>query len=191
MLALSVLALVGLSREIGDYYARQIPASPNGSDGVVAGGCGRRHRLVIAEYFTYSALWMAYGALLWSIGFWRRSAFFRWQALFLIAATIVKVFIYDVSQLDRGYRILSFMILGVLLLAVSFVYQTGLAEAVCRRKREKEAKDVDQKVLFWLSVFLPSCGFAFAQSNASAPMREYFRYTRDVRSRNPESRTIL
>jgi len=35
----------------------------------------------------------------------------------------VKVFIYDVSQLDRGYRILSFMILGALLLAVSFVYQ--------------------------------------------------------------------
>ena len=66
---------------------------------------------------------MAYGALLMAIGFWRKSAFFRWQALFLIAATIVKVFIYDVSQLDRGYRILSFMILGVLLLAVSFVYQ--------------------------------------------------------------------
>jgi uncharacterized membrane protein len=82
-----------------------------------------QHRLRIAEDFTYSALWMAYGALLMVIGFWRKSAFFRWQALFLIAATIVKVFIYDVSQLDRGYRILSFMILGVLLLAVSFVYQ--------------------------------------------------------------------
>ena len=82
-----------------------------------------RHRLAIAEDFTYSALWMAYGALLMGIGFWRRSAFFRWQALFLIAATIVKVFIYDVSQLDRGYRILSFIILGVLLLTVSFAYQ--------------------------------------------------------------------
>ena len=66
---------------------------------------------------------MAYGALLMAIGFWRKSAFVRWQALLLIAATIVKVFTYDVSQLDRGYRILSFMILGVLLLAVSFVYQ--------------------------------------------------------------------
>src|ERR1035437_3329566 len=125
VLAVSALALVGLSREIGDYYARQLSPSPNGFMSFPArmAAAANRQRLRIAEDFTYSALWMAYGALLMVIGFWRKSAFFRWQALFLIAATIVKVFIYDVSQLDRGYRILSFMILGVLLLAVSFVYQ--------------------------------------------------------------------
>ena len=55
----------------------------------------------LAEDFTYSALWMAYGAMLMVIGFWRRSSFVRWQALLLIAVTIVKVFVYDVSQLDR------------------------------------------------------------------------------------------
>ena len=77
----------------------------------------------LAEDFTYSALWMGYGALLMIVGFWRRSAFVRWQALVLIAATIVKVFIYDVSQLDRGYRIVSFIVLGILLLAISFGYQ--------------------------------------------------------------------
>ena len=123
VLAVNVLALVGLSREIGDYYGRQIYAGPNRVISWSAAIAANRHRLLIAEGFTYSALWMAYGALLMAIGFWRKSAFFRWQALFLIAATIVKVFIYDVSQLDRGYRILSFMILGALLLAVSFVYQ--------------------------------------------------------------------
>ena len=123
LVALNALALIGLSREIGDYYGRQIPAGPRGVASWSAALAVGRHRLLIAEYFTYSALWMAYGALLMAIGFWRKSAFVRWQALLLIAATIVKVFIYDVSQLDRGYRILSFMILGVLLLAVSFVYQ--------------------------------------------------------------------
>jgi len=41
----------------------------------------------------------------------------------LIAFTIGKVFLYDVSELDRGYRIVSFIVLGVLLLAISFVYQ--------------------------------------------------------------------
>lgn len=125
VLAVSALALVGLSREIGDYYARQMYPSRNGVGRwtPMITNAANQHRLQIAEDFTYSALWMGYGALLMLIGFWRKSAFFRWQALFLIAATIVKVFIYDVSQLDRGYRILSFMILGVLLLAVSFVYQ--------------------------------------------------------------------
>jgi uncharacterized membrane protein len=66
---------------------------------------------------------MIYGAILMAVGFWRRSAFVRWQALVLIALTIVKVFVYDVSELDRGYRIVSFIVLGVLLLAISFVYQ--------------------------------------------------------------------
>jgi uncharacterized membrane protein len=136
VLALNALALVGLSREIGDYYGRQIPAGPNGVTSWSVALATGRHRLLIAEYFSYSALWMAYGALLMAIGFWRKSAFFRWQALFLIAATIVKVFTYDVSQLDRGYRILSFMILGVLLLAVSFVYQKDWLKLSSPQARE-------------------------------------------------------
>ncbi len=137
VLAVSALALVGLSREIGDYYARQLSPSPNGFMPFPArmAAAAHRQRLRIAEDFTYSALWMAYGALLMVIGFWRKSAFFRWQALFLIAATIVKVFLYDVSQLDRGYRILSFMILGVLLLAVSFVYQKDWLQLSVAEKR--------------------------------------------------------
>jgi uncharacterized membrane protein len=133
VLAVNALTLVGLSREIGDYYTRQM--APNGQ--WTAAIAAERRRLVIAEYFTYSALWMAYGALLMVIGFWRKSAFFRWQALFLIAATIVKVFVYDVSQLDRGYRILSFMILGVLLLAVSFVYQKDWLKLPVRQRKEE------------------------------------------------------
>jgi uncharacterized membrane protein len=81
------------------------------------------HRIEIERDFTFSSLWMAYGAMLMIVGFLRRTAFVRWQALLLIAATIVKVFVYDVSQLDKGYRIVSFIVLGVLLLAISFVYQ--------------------------------------------------------------------
>ena len=73
--------------------------------------------------FTYSAWFMLFGAILLFGGFWRRSAFLRWQALVLLAVTIGKVFLYDMSQLSQGYRILSFLGLGALLLAVSFVYQ--------------------------------------------------------------------
>jgi uncharacterized membrane protein len=73
--------------------------------------------------FTYSAFFMAYGALLLVGGFWRRSSFLRWQALVLLAVSIGKVFLYDVSELSQGFRILSFLGLGALLLTVSFVYQ--------------------------------------------------------------------
>ena len=57
------------------------------------------------------------------IGFRRRTAFVRWQALILIAFTTGKVFIYDLSQLGGSYRIVSFIALGAVLLGISFIYQ--------------------------------------------------------------------
>jgi uncharacterized membrane protein len=62
----------------------------------------------------------------------------RWQALLLIALTIVKVFVVDVSQLDRGYRIVSFIVLGVLLLAISFVYQRDWLQLSANKKEHAE-----------------------------------------------------
>ena len=79
-----------------------------------------------------SAWLMLYGALLLAVGFWRRSSFLRWQALALLAITIVKAFGYDLRDLSGGYRFVSFIALGGLLMAVSFAYQKdwlGLRDA--------------------------------------------------------------
>ncbi len=81
------------------------------------------HDFHIYAQFTYSAFFMLYGAILLTAGFARRSAFLRWQAMILLAATIGKVFVVDVSELSQGFRVLSFLGLGALLLAVSFIYQ--------------------------------------------------------------------
>ncbi len=122
VVALNLLALIALSREVADYYSLELTSlRPRGQWDPSA--WTDWHHVKIARDFTYSALWMAYGAMLMAVGFWRRSAFVRWQALVLIAFTIAKVFLYDVSELDRGYRIVSFIVLGALLLAISFVYQ--------------------------------------------------------------------
>jgi len=125
IITLNVLALIAFSHEVSDYYARAMAeVVPKYTPGhYVPYDASALRTIRLEEGFTYSALWMAYGAMLMVVGFWRRSALVRWQALVLIAATIVKVFVYDVSQLDRGYRIVSFIVLGVLLLAISFVYQ--------------------------------------------------------------------
>ena len=123
VVALNLLALRSLSLEVADYYSQQMTdLRPRARAGYQYDWLEWRH-VKIARDFTYSTLWMAYGAMLMLIGFWRRSAFVRWQALVLIAFTIGKVFLYDVSELDRGYRIVSFIVLGALLLAISFVYQ--------------------------------------------------------------------
>jgi len=70
-----------------------------------------------------SAFLMLYGAGLLAVGFWKRSAFIRWQALILLVFTIGKTFLYDLRDLSQGYRVLSFLSLGALLMAISFAYQ--------------------------------------------------------------------
>ena len=118
LILLNFLALIALTWEASDYFDRQLIAPQQG------GVSGIDYlQLRLARDFSYSAIWLVYGSALMATGFWKRSAFVRWQALVLMALTIVKVFLYDVSALDRGYRILSFVILGAVLLAVSFIYQ--------------------------------------------------------------------
>src|SRR6185295_6117946 len=79
--------------------------------------------LEVSRAFTRSAIWMSYGALLMVVGFRRRSSYIRWLALALLAITIAKVFLYDINELQRVYRIVAFIGLGVLLLTISFAYQ--------------------------------------------------------------------
>lgn len=81
------------------------------------------HEIGIYAQFTYSACFMLFGAALLVIGFTRQIPFLRWQALVVLAITVAKVFLVDISQLNEGYRVVSFLGLGALLLAISFVYQ--------------------------------------------------------------------
>lgn len=142
IVALNLLALLALNHEVSDYFSREIAVVTQGFAGsgyAVDPGAGERyHRLSIARDFTYSAVWMIYGAALMAVGFRRRSAFLRWQALVLIAVTVVKVFTYDVSQLDTGYRVLSFIALGVILLGISFAYQRDWLKLSSRRREQEQ-----------------------------------------------------
>ena len=45
------------------------------------------------------------------------------MGLALLSLTTLKVFIWDLSSLDRIYRIISFIMLGAILLVVSYFYQ--------------------------------------------------------------------
>jgi uncharacterized membrane protein len=80
----------------------------------------------MAERFSLSAWAALLGLGLLVVGFRIRWAFLRWQALALLTLAIAKVFLLDARTLSEGFRILSFLGLGVLLLAVSFIYQRDL-----------------------------------------------------------------
>jgi uncharacterized membrane protein len=116
----NLYALIALSLEIWDLFGR-----------TQALGLERW----LAQQLGLSVLWTLFAAGLIALGFVRRSAMLRWQALALFALVVTKVFLYDMSSLDRIYRILSFFVLGVLLLGVSFAYQRRAAA----HKMEKKA----------------------------------------------------
>src|SRR5437868_1345291 len=115
---LNVLALVALTLEASDYFGRQVTIWYQTHDRVLGG----LHQIGLERRFSYSLIWLIYGAGLMMFGFRKRSAFVRWQALVLIAFTIGKVFLFDVSELQQGYRILSFIALGAVLMGISYIY---------------------------------------------------------------------
>ena len=69
-----------------------------------------------------SLLWSLYAAVLAAIGFIRRAPSIRWAALSLFALTVVKVMLIDIAVLDQLYRIIAFLVLGLLLLGVAWGY---------------------------------------------------------------------
>jgi uncharacterized membrane protein len=69
-----------------------------------------------------SVLWSLYAGVLTAVGFLRRSASVRWAALALFGLTIIKVTLVDIAQLQQLYRIMAFLVLGVLLLVVAWGY---------------------------------------------------------------------
>jgi uncharacterized membrane protein len=115
VLAVNVLILIAVTLEIHAYWwAREIRGSMR---------YGFTGDFWMYTQFSYSAFFMLFGGALLTIGFLKRTAFLRWQALILLAVTVAKVFLVDMSELGSGLRIVSFIGLGVLLLCVSYVYQ--------------------------------------------------------------------
>ena len=88
---------------------------------------------ILANFGTYdtgnsrnlllSMWWIGYAVLLTLIGGYFKQAVFRKMAALLFVLSILKVFLYDVSALDTGYRIVSFIVLGIILLTMAFAYQ--------------------------------------------------------------------
>ena len=107
IIAINIIAVLACVREIEAFWAH-VAANPEAD---------LRQALAISTFL------MLYGAALLAVGFWKRRAFVRWQALSLLVFTIAKTFLYDMRDLSQGYRVASFLGLGALLMTVSFAYQ--------------------------------------------------------------------
>lgn len=75
------------------------------------------------EQYTYSIAWLVFGVALLGIGIWFNSQRARLASAVVIALTILKAFLIDMSTLTGVYRALSFMCLGLVLVAIGWLYQ--------------------------------------------------------------------
>ncbi len=70
-----------------------------------------------------SVFWTLYAAVALGWGFLRANPAVRYAALALLGLTVFKVFVVDLAAVKTAYRILSFLVLGIVLLLVSLTYQ--------------------------------------------------------------------
>jgi uncharacterized membrane protein len=76
-----------------------------------------------AEQYTYSAVWLLFGVALLAVGAFLRSQPVRIASAAVVMLTVLKVFFIDMSGLTGIYQALSFIGLGVVLLAIGWSYQ--------------------------------------------------------------------
>ena len=107
IVALNLVAIISCVRELNTFWSQAV----------------NHPQAELQRSLAVSAFLMIYGAVLLAVGFWKRTAFIRWQALLLLVFTIAKTFLYDMRNLSQGYRVVSFLGLGALLMAISFAYQ--------------------------------------------------------------------
>ncbi|MEW6208375.1 MAG: DUF2339 domain-containing protein [Acidobacteriota bacterium] len=111
----NILAIIALSAEANGYFEARMRA-------IIDSG-GDVSDLQLARQLSLSLVWAIYGGGMLTVGIARRNRLLRVMALFLIGITIVKVFILDLASLERIYRVISLIALGVILLGGAFLYQ--------------------------------------------------------------------
>jgi len=105
------LSLILLSIEVHDFFRFRLP---------------RQVLRFTDSHYAYqlslSVLWGLYASLLTGVGILKRLREARILGILLLSVTVLKVFLIDLSELETFYRIISFVVLGLLLLAVSYGY---------------------------------------------------------------------
>ncbi len=75
-----------------------------------------------SEIYSYSVVWLLLAIFYLTMGLWRNQKAMHMGSLTLLLLTVGKVFLFDASELEGLYRVLSFLGLGVTLLGIGYFY---------------------------------------------------------------------
>jgi uncharacterized membrane protein len=111
----TILAFLIVNIEIADYFSA--PDAP----ALTFQFAGN-----FARDMSYSIAWALFALMLLIVGMRKHAAPLRYASLGLLGITVVKLFIHDLSQLDQLYRISAFIVVAVIAILASFLYQRFL-----------------------------------------------------------------
>jgi uncharacterized membrane protein len=110
----TILAFLLLNIEIANYFAEgpTLTFQFSGS---------------FARDMSYSMAWALFALVMLVVGIWKRLPAPRYAAIGLLSVTLLKLFFHDLSQLGQLYRIGAFLVVAVILIVASFLYQRFVA----------------------------------------------------------------
>jgi uncharacterized membrane protein len=114
------LALRGAAAVTALYLASTLVVTPFESDAVMDSALLSAHQ---QGQMVLSVFWGLVGVGTIVLGLRRDLAIVRVAGLALLGVTVAKLFLFDLATLTAGYRVVSFIGLGVLLLAGALVWQ--------------------------------------------------------------------
>ena len=111
----TILAFLLLNIQIADYFSRP---------GVAA--LTFQFSGNFARDMSYSIAWASFALLLLIIGIRQTARPVRYAGLGLLGVTVLKLFLHDLSQLEQLYRIAAFIVVAIIAIIASFLYQRFL-----------------------------------------------------------------
>ncbi len=75
-----------------------------------------------ARFAAISVLWTLFSVALMRMGFRRNIATLRKTSIGLFLVVVLKVFLFDMANVSTPYRIISFIVLGLVLVSTSYLY---------------------------------------------------------------------
>ncbi|MDF2437990.1 MAG: hypothetical protein K0Q95_2366 [Bacteroidota bacterium] len=95
----------------------------------------------------FTGLWGIYSFVMIAWGIFKRNRIMRIFAISLFGITLIKLVTFDTWDLSTGYKIIAFLMLGVILLVVAFLYQKFKTLIFGDDAIQPEAEDAEEKEL--------------------------------------------
>lgn len=94
------------------------------------------YKIPLFQAGALSVLWALFAISFLILGIMRTSRLWRYTGLALFAVVVLKVFFFDLAEMETIYRVIAFMVVGILLITGSYVYLKASGKFIQKESEE-------------------------------------------------------